>query len=184
MRRLTTVPLPVRLRRAGNRSQFNRRQSPLRVRAGPALSVMAGSLVTTLPIILDDPLLPPIGLLMLISWRLLRSDCFPLWAGAPLGLWDDLFSGQPLGSAIISWSLILLAYEFLEMRIVWVNYWTSWLVGIIAISFALLFGLATVGMFQPRPEAIVIIPQIIIAALCLPIIQRITARVDRWRLST
>lgn len=66
-------------------------------------SILAGSLVTLLPVVATVPFLPPFGLLMFLGWRLLRPGALPVWAAAPLGLFDDLVSGQPLGSAVLLW---------------------------------------------------------------------------------
>ena len=78
-------------------SRINRTQSPLRAGSVPYLSIMLGSLVPLLLIADVMPLLPPLGFLMLIAWRLMRPGLLPLWAGAPLGAFDDLVSGQPFG---------------------------------------------------------------------------------------
>ena len=51
-------------------------------RALPALSVMAASLGTIWPFIANVPVLPPLGLLMLLGWRLRRPDVFPIWAAS------------------------------------------------------------------------------------------------------
>ena len=64
----------------------------------PIASVLLGSLVTIVPMIASHPVLPPFGLMMLLGWRLLRPELFKIWAAAPFGLFDDLVSGQPLGS--------------------------------------------------------------------------------------
>ncbi|MFX5813291.1 hypothetical protein ABTE31_21535, partial [Acinetobacter baumannii] len=66
----------------------------------PALSVMVGSAVTLWPFIATFPILPPFGLLMLLGWRLTKPDSLRIWAPLPLGLFDDLISGQPLGTAM------------------------------------------------------------------------------------
>ena len=54
--------------------------------------------------------------------------------GLPLGLWDDLFSGQPMGSGILLWSLATIGMDFIETRFPWRGFLTNWLVasGVIA----------------------------------------------------
>ena len=54
---------------------------------------MLGSMLTALPLVSGLPLVPPFGFLMLLAWRFVRPGLLPVWAGLPLGLWDDLFSG-------------------------------------------------------------------------------------------
>lgn len=175
------MPLSSFFRRSSRRSRLNRIQSPTRILLTPYVSVMLASMVTALPIILDRPVLPPLGLMLFIAWRLLRSDSFHLWAGFPLGVWDDLFSGQPFGTAVISWSLFLLLYEGMEARIRWSNYWTNWLLGSLVIAIVLFFGLFTVSLVQPAPDPRILLPQIAISILLFPLIQTFVARLDRWR---
>src|SRR3546814_20303414 len=67
----------------------------------PAISVMLGSLVTIIPVIFPGGLLPPFGLMVLLAWRLLRPESLKIWSPVLLGLFDDLLSGQPFGSAML-----------------------------------------------------------------------------------
>lgn len=173
-----------RMRRSAYKSRLNREQSRFRVLFLPALSVIFGSMVTALPFILDHPFMPSFGLLMLLGWRMLRPGIWPLWAGFPLGLVDDLYSGQPLGSAVIAWSLILIVFHILEARMAWRSYWRDWIFAVLAIGFAQFLGLFIVGIMQPRPDALVLVPQILASALIFPLILRLCAMLDRWRLST
>ena len=71
-------------------SRIERYQSPLRMRAVPFLTIMAASMLTALPFFTEGPLLPPMGLMMLLAWRLMRPGLLPVWAGLPLGLFDDV----------------------------------------------------------------------------------------------
>ena len=82
---------------------INRGPSTLLAAALPLLLVMAGSLSPTWPVIAAAPVMPPLGFILLLAWQHLRPGLFPVWAGLPLGLFDDLFSGQPLGSAELLW---------------------------------------------------------------------------------
>jgi hypothetical protein len=72
-----------------------------RMRIVPIASVMfASALPLMLPLIANSPVLPPLGLLFFLCWQLLRAEMWPVWIGLPLGLWDDLFSGAPIGTAM------------------------------------------------------------------------------------
>ena len=52
-------------------SRIDRESSPARMLLVPILSVMVGSMATAwLPLIAGTPLLPPLGLMMLLAWRL------------------------------------------------------------------------------------------------------------------
>jgi len=87
-----------------NRTDTRRLGEPAslwRMRMVPVASVMiASALPLMLPMVASSPVLPPLGLLFFLCWQLLRIEMWPVWIGLPLGLWDDLFSGAPIGSAI------------------------------------------------------------------------------------
>lgn len=148
----------------------------------PTASVMLASLITALPIMADSPMLPPCGLLMLLAWRLMRSDMWPVWIGIPLGLWDDLFSGQPVGSAIALWTMVMLAMDAVDLRLVWRDYRIDWLIGALAIAFVLVAGgmLALAG--DPATIALLVAPQFGISLFALPAAMLLVARLDSWRI--
>jgi rod shape-determining protein MreD len=75
----------------------------------PAASVIAGSLLTLVPLVSQVPVLPPLALMIFLGWRFLRPEIWPIWAGLPFGLIDDLFSGNPLGSGMLLWTMIMIA---------------------------------------------------------------------------
>lgn len=151
-----------------------------RARAIPWATVIAGSCVTALPAIADAPLLPPCGLLMLLAWRLQARFALRRWAAAPLGLVDDLVSGQPLGSAVLLWSLCFLAVELVDQRLVYRAFWQDWLIAAGAIGFCLL-----AGRFLAVPLAahvdLAVAAQLVVAALFFPAALRIVAWLDRKR---
>ena len=64
------------------------------------LSIALASLLTLVPVVATVPFLPPFGLMMLLGWRLVRGDAMKVWMPVPLGFFDDMLSGQPLGSAM------------------------------------------------------------------------------------
>ena len=148
----------------------------------PTLSVMLASLITALPIMVDAPLLPPFGFLMLIAWRLMRSDVWPVWIGIPLGFWDDLFSGQPVGSAVALWTIVMLAMDLVDVRLVWRDYWIDWLIGGLAVGFVLVTGAMLARAGDMGGIAALIAPQIGIALFALPATMLLVARLDNWRL--
>lgn len=153
-----------------------------RLMVTPTLSVILTSLVTTLPIIANAPLLPPLGLLMLLSWRLMRSDVWPIWIGIPLGFVDDLVSGQPVGSAVALWTVIMLAIDLVDRRIVWRDYWVDWMIGGAGLMFAL-FGGALLARSGGIGGIILLVgPQWLISLFLLPLFMLLVARLDRWRL--
>ncbi len=165
-------------------SRIERYQSPRRMVLAPIISVMAGSMVTALPVFTNGPLLPPLGFMIFLGWRLMRPGIWPTWVGLPFGLFDDLFSGQPFGSAALLWSLTMLAIEIVDSRAIWRDYLQDWLIGALAIMFAMLGGLFIQGLVHRAPEASVIVPQIILSVMTFPLVIRLCARLDRWRLAT
>jgi rod shape-determining protein MreD len=165
-------------------SRIERYQSPRRMLLVPILSVIAGSMVTALPLFTSGPLVPPLGFMLFLGWRLMRPGIWPTWVGLPFGLFDDLFSGQPFGSAALLWSLTMLAIELVDSRAIWRDYLQDWLIGALAIILALLGGLFIQGLVHRAPEASVIMPQILLSVLTFPLVIRLCARLDRWRLAT
>lgn len=170
-------------RRAWATRRINRDHSPVLALAVPVLSILAASVLTTLSVATAAPLLPPFGFVLLIAWRLQRPGLLAAWAGFPLGLFDDLVSGQPFGSAMLLWSLAMIALEALETRFPWRTFVQDWLIaGALLLSYiaaaALLSG-ASVGV----PGLIALIPQTLLTIASYPLLARLVAWLDRLRLS-
>jgi len=106
----------------------------------PAGSVMLGSLTAIIPVIADHAFLPPFGLLMLLTWRLLSPGALPVWAPLPLGLFDDMVSGQPTGTAMLLWTVSSLGIDLIDQRMVWRDFWQDWLVASGSIGLFLMLG--------------------------------------------
>ncbi|MGE4430487.1 MAG: rod shape-determining protein MreD [Sphingobium sp.] len=163
--------------------RLGRTPSRWRVNATPILCVMLASMIPPmLPIISQSPALPPLGLLFLVSWRLLHREIWPLWIGAPLGAFDDLMSGNPLGTGILLWSLVLIAIEMADERLYWRDYWHDWLLAILACLGFLGGTLLITRASGSMAPAFLILPQMLWSALFYPLIVRITAGMDRWRM--
>jgi rod shape-determining protein MreD len=162
------------------RKKINRAPSPLIAIIVPWLTVMLGSLSPTWPVIASAPLLPPLGFLVLLAWRQLRPGLLPVWAGLPLGLFDDLYSGQPLGSAVLLWSIALIVLEVIELRFPWRNFLLDWLVaaGLILAYLPTAMGVA----MGTTPSPLVLAPQLLISIVAYPLIGRLVALFDRVRL--
>lgn len=174
--------LVARLRGDGAARSINRTQSPIRAHGVPWATIMLGSLAPWLPVIAPAPILPPFGFLMLLAWRLGRPNLLPLWAGLPLGLFDDLYSGQPLGSAILLFSLALIAIDLIEIRFPWRSFWLDWLTAILLLAIYLgadaLFARVPLGQLELQ----LIGSQLLLSVVLFPIIARIVAALDRLRL--
>jgi rod shape-determining protein MreD len=180
---VTAIRLPLRPGREYE-SRFDREPSLLKMLAIPIASVVLASMVTTLPFLTTQPILPPFGFLMFLSWRLMRPGLLPVWSGVPFGLMDDIFSGQPFGSAGLLWSLAMLAIEVIDSRAVWRDYLQDWLIASVLIAVVLLGGLWITGLAHAAPGPVILLPQIILSILLYPLVVRICARLDSWRLAT
>lgn len=168
---------PIRL------TERDERNARIRGRILPILTTIFGSATVILPVIADSPILPPFGLLMLLAWRLLRPELWPVWIGIPLGLIDDLFSGQPIGSAVLLWTTSLLILDLVDTRLVWRDYWQDWLIAAGAIMFCLVGGILTANAVGGNGNILLIVPQLGLSILIYPMIARLCALLDRWRLS-
>lgn len=135
-------------------------------------SILGGSLVTLLPIVATVPFLPPFGLLMFLGWRLLRPGALPVWAAAPLGLFDDLVSGQPLGSAMLLWQLCSLMLDLVDTRLVARDFWQDWLLAGGAIAFCLAAGRAVATSLAAQVDTALLI-QIIVSVALFPLATRL-----------
>lgn len=174
-------PLPSLLREIGKR-QINRAPSPLLAFSIPWLLVMLGSLSPTWPIIASAPVMPPLGFLLLVAWQQLRPGLFPVWAGLPLGFVDDLYSGQPIGSAVVLWSAAMLALDFIEHRFPWRGVVLNWLVASGFIAGYLVLALQIANLGGGSTALLTIIPQIVLSVLAYPIAARLVGLADRFRL--
>ena len=148
-----------------------------RMRFVPIASVMfASALPLMLPLIANSPVLPPLGLLFFLCWQLLRAEMWPVWIGLPLGLWDDLFSGAPIGTAMGLWTIASIA-------IYWRGFFHDW--AIAAASVAIIQSLAALITHPHAATGRVlglVVPQIIISALLVPLFMRLTGKFDNFRL--
>lgn len=149
----------------------------------PWLSIALGSLVPLFFIATALPLVPPTGFLMLLAWRLVRPGLLPIWVGLPFGAIDDLFSGQPLGSGILLWSLSLIAIELLDRRIPWRSFVQDWIVAALALASYIVAAFLVSGATPGTPALIALGPQLILSMLLFPAAARLVSVLDRWRLT-
>ena len=165
----------------GRNSKINRGPKRL-ARFIPALSVVAASSLTLLPIVTTIGWIPDFGFLLLIAWRLLRADAIPGWWAALLGLVNDLLTGSPVGLSVAIWTAAVLALDLLDRRTMWRDYWIEW--GLAAL---LIFGndvarwRIDAAMGAPH-EFRVILPPFIIGVLVFPLAAWCASALDRWRL--
>ncbi|MFM5884821.1 MAG: rod shape-determining protein MreD [Novosphingobium sp.] len=173
--------LPRSLQQLG-RPRINRAPSPILALVAPWLMVMLGSLSTLLPLIASAPVVPPFGFLILIGWQQLRPGLFPVWAGLPLGLFDDLFSGQPFGSAVLLWSVAMIGLDVIEARFPWRGFWLNWLASAAIIALYLILALALANLGGGSARLAILGPQLIVSILTYPLAARLVGLFDRFRL--
>ena len=163
-------------------SRINRSHSPLLANSVPWAAIMVGSVLPIFFIAAALPMVPPLGFLLLLAWRLVRPGLLPVWAGFPLGLFDDLFSGQPFGFAILTWSMVMLVIEFVETRWPWRAFWQDWFTAGILVAGYIVAGWLLSGASPTMPSLVALVPQLVFSILLFPIFARIVARLDRLRL--
>ncbi|MES2754196.1 MAG: rod shape-determining protein MreD [Pseudomonadota bacterium] len=149
----------------------------LGLRARAPVSVMLASLVTILPFVATFPVLPPFGLMLLLGWRLRRPDALPIWAPLPLGLFDDLASGQPLGSAIVLWTFAFFSIDLIERRVMLRGFWQDWLIAAGGITAALIGGRLIAAPLGAHVDTVLLI-QISVSILLFPVAASLCGRLD------
>ena len=154
-----------------------------RARIVPIASTLVASATAIVPTVALSPAWPPLGLLALLAWRLLRPELWPAWIGLPLGLADDLLTGQTLGTGMVTWTLVLLAVDAVEGRLLWRDYWQEWVVASALIAAAMLGGWGIACLTGGSAPVTLVLPQIVTSILCFPVVGRICAVLDRWRLA-
>ncbi|MDY7097372.1 MAG: rod shape-determining protein MreD [Pseudomonadota bacterium] len=164
-------------------SRINRAQSPWRALTVPYATIMLASVLPFILLADVMPLLPPLGYLMLLGWRIMRPGLLPLWVGVPLGAFDDLFSGQPFGSAILLWSVAMITLEIIESRFPWRGFWQDWLSAGLAIFLYLASAMLVSGSQITLPLVLAALPQLLLSILLYPILAQAIAVLDRFRLS-
>src|SRR3954467_6352434 len=148
----------------------------------PAVTVVAASLLSALPIVSTSGWYPDFGFLAFISWRLLRSDPWPAWWAAPLGFINDLFTGYPIGFSIALWSATMLALDLIDRRTMWRDYWIEWMLAAVLITIDEWLQWRVAGAVGGAPAFTKMIPPIVISICVFPLIAWIVSRIDAWRL--
>ena len=164
------------------RNRINRAPLPLLANGLPWASVMFVAMISFSPIIASAPVLPPLAFMMFLAWRILRPGLLPIWAGLPLGLFDDLYSGQPLGSGVLLWSLVLLTMEVIDERFLWRGFLQDWLAASVLISGYILMAAIIAGLAAGYPLPLATGPQLLLSIALFPVMTRFVGWLDRVRL--
>jgi rod shape-determining protein MreD len=148
----------------------------------PAASVVAASLLAALPIVSTSGWYPDFGFLVLISWRLLRSDPWPAWWAAPLGLVNDLFTGFPVGMSVTLWTATMLVLDLIDRRTMWRDYWTEWALAAVLVGIDQFLQWWLASVTGARLPYFTILPPLVISICVFPVIAWLVSRMDAWRL--
>ena len=155
----------------------------IRRRFVPTASTIAAILLTLMPFVFVSPLLPDFGFLMLITWRLLRPEVWPAQAALGFGLLSDVVTGDPLGQSMALWTIVFLAFDYLDSRLGFRDYWMDWLLAAAAIIFHTLGAWYIALLMGSDVRFAIMIPQIGLSVLAYPLAARLVLALDRWRLA-
>jgi rod shape-determining protein MreD len=106
----------------------------------------------------------------------------PVWAGAPLGAFDDLYSGQPFGSAVLLWSLAMLVMDLVDIRLRWRGFVQDWALAAALIAVYLVLATLVANLTGGATPLRTIMPQVALAIIAHPLVTRLVAALDKLRL--
>lgn len=164
-------------------SRADERMLHARRQYAPLLTVIAACLLAALPVVVSSPIVPDFAFLVLIAWRLLRPELWTATTALPLGLFNDLIAGHPFGQSMALWTVVFLAFDIMDARLVWRDYLIDWLAAALAVSFYISAGWYIGRMLGNHIDLIVLLPQIGLSILAYPLVARVVLAIDRWRLS-
>ncbi|MFM9851657.1 MAG: rod shape-determining protein MreD [Sphingomonadaceae bacterium] len=163
-------------------NRIGRTPSGFRRRAVPIISTMLGSMLTLLPFIAVAPTMLPWGLIVFLAWRALQRHVWPVWMGVPLGLWDDLLSGSVVGTSMVLWTMILIGYEILDRQMIWRDFGQEWGFAAAILALVLLSASLISTIIIGPADPLLLMPQIAMSVLIFPLVTRLCAVLDEWRL--
>lgn len=148
----------------------------------PFLSTIAAILLALFPIVMQAPLLPDLGFLFIVTWRLLRPEIWPAQFALAFGLFADLVSGHPLGQSMLLWTIVFLALDYVDYRLGFRDFWMDWLLAAAAILFHCFGAWYIALLLGSETRFTVMIPQLILSILAYPLTAWLVLALDRWRL--
>ena len=148
----------------------------------PIISVLLAGLLALLPIVMETPYIPDFAFLVLIAWRLLRPEMWTAGNALPLGFYNDLVAGHPLGQSMALWTMIFLLFDLIDTQLGWRDYWMDWLLAAAAILFYVYGGWYVARLMGSQAEFNVMLPQIFVSVFTFPLVARLVLGLDRWRL--
>jgi rod shape-determining protein MreD len=155
----------------------------MRRQAVPLLSTLAATLLDALPIVVNAPLIPDFAFLVLVAWRLLRPELWLAQIALPLGLFNDLIAGHPIGQSMAIWTTIFLLFDLIDSRVGWRDYWLDWLLAALAILLHGFGGWYVARLMGSDVRFAILLPQYGLSVLAYPLVARLVVGLDRWRLA-
>lgn len=155
----------------------------LRNRFVPVISTIVAICLVLLPFVAQAPTVPDLGFLILITWRLLRPEIWTANTALGLGLLNDLVAGNPLGQSMLLWTAVFLAFDFLDSRVGFRDFWMDWLIAAGAIAFQTVGAWYIALLMGSDVMVTLIVPQLIVGIFAYPVAARIVLALDRWRLA-
>ena len=148
----------------------------------PTATVLFACLLAALPIVSLRGWFPDFGFLMLIGWRLLRSDPWPAWWAAPMGLFNDLAGGWPIGQSVAFWSATMLLLDLIDRRTIWRDYWMEWAVACVLMLMNCWVQWRVAALSGAAAPFGAAVPALVISIFSFPVAALAVSRIDRWRL--
>jgi len=149
----------------------------------PILSTLAAALLALFPYVASAPIVPDFAYLVLIAWRLLRPEMWQAHIALPLGLFNDLAAGLPVGQSMALWTLTFLILDIVDSRVGWRDYWLDWLFAAAAILFYTAGGWYVARQMGAAVPFAVLLPQLALSIFAYPLVALLVVALDRWRLS-
>ena len=148
----------------------------------PLASTIAAILLSLWPLVAAAPLVPDLGFMALVTWRLLRPEIWSAQVALGLGLFNDLVTGNPLGQSMLLWTAAFLAFDLLDSRLGFRDYLMDWAIAAAAIAAACAGAWYIALLLGSDIRFLVVAPQIAVSILAYPVVTRIVLALDRWRL--
>ena len=149
----------------------------------PVLTTLSAALLDALPIVTQTPLVPDFAFLVLIAWRLLRPEMWQAYVALPLGLFNDLIAGHPVGQSMALWTLTFIVLDLIDSRVGWRDYCLGSLFASLAILGHTAGGWYVAGLAGAPIRFEVLLPQLALSFFSYPLVARLVLTLDRWRLA-
>lgn len=148
----------------------------------PPFTILVASLLALFPAFTPGAWWPDLALLVLIAWRLRRSDAFPDWWAIPFGLFNDLVTGQPIGQSIVIFTLAMIAINLADIRLRWRSHWSEWAIATLLVALGELIEWQVNAIAGAPSPLRTLGPPVAIAALAFPLAAILIGKLDDFRL--